>query len=388
MTAPTVKPNTNGNGQKPKTVATVPFTRASREKSKQAFVVASVALDAATGTTNNPIQVPAGGFLKYIDIRVVGVTAANAANVTFDADGPYNVISYLDVRNSAGDSLIVPLTGFQLYLINKYGAVGSQPPYADPRYSTTATTGAGATGGSFEFILRIPLEADPRDAFCAAPNLASNKSYFVQINYNASNNVYGTAPTTPPTVTTTGVMYYWSQPNQMNSGEVTQQVAPMGNGSASLWRLDLPAINTGDQLVDLHNVGNIIKTVIFTLRDANGDRTSTDWPDTAQIVLNDDILHYLPVDFWTDNMRKAYGYVGTIDTAGGLDTGVFVIHEWNDQDGMVFVDGPRDQWLVTSKTTSLQIRATSFGANASRFEVLSNEFKPTSPAALYSPNIV
>lgn len=385
----TVKPKaTVGEAKR---VPAIPFARTARQKSKQAFQIGPTALTAGTQTLN-PIQIPPGGFLRSVDVLVSNVTAGNAAAVTFAADGPWNVLNYVDLRNSAGDSLIVPLNGYQLYLINKWGVLGIDPPNNDPRQVNngfTAVTGGGATGGSFTFFVRIPLETDPRDAFTSVPNLAANKSYQLQFALGPNAAIYGVAPTANGSVTLTGVMNYWSQPNQQNSAGMTQEVAPIGNGSVSLWRLQPAVVAQGDRLTQLLNVGNVMRTIIFTLRTAAGVRTTADWPATSQIVLNDDVLLYKPTGFWTRDMSQDYGFKsGAADAADGLDTGVFVVSEFNRQRGSVKTDGPRDQFLVTYNTTLLQLRSTSFGAAASSLEILTNELKPVSALALYSPNIV
>jgi hypothetical protein len=388
--AVTAKKGTGTNGDKPK-VATVPFVRASRKKSKQAFQLGPFLLTAAPQVLN-PIQIPPGGFLSNVDVYVSCVTAGNAAAVTFAADGPWNVITYVDLRNSAGDSLIVPLNGYQVYLINKWGVLGVDTPNADPRQPNngfTAVTGAGATGGSFTFFLRIPLEFDPRDAIASVPNLAANKSYQLQFNLGTNASIYGTPPTSAGSVTLTGVMNYWSQPNSATQQGGSQEVAPVGNGSVSLWRLQPAVVAQGDRLTQLLNVGNVLRTIIFTLRTAAGVRTSADWAATSQVILNDDILFYKPVAYWTRQMSMDYGLTsGAIDTAAGLDTGVFVVSDFNNQRGAVRADGPRDQFLVTYNTTLLQLRSTSFGASASALEIITNEIKPISAQALYSLNIV
>lgn len=392
MPAATVqkKASAPANGQKAQ-IASIPFARAARQKSKQGFSLGPIALNANIQTLN-PIQLPPGGFARSVDVQVSCVTAGNAAAVTFAADGPWNVLNYVDLRNSAGDSLIVPLNGYQLYLINKWGVLGIDPPNNDPRQPNngfSATTGGGATGGSFTFFVRVPFEIDPRDALAAVPNLAANKSYQLQFALSANATVYGVAPTTPGSVTLTGVLNYWSQPNAANSNGTPQEVAPLGNGSVSLWRLQPAVVAQGDRLTQLLNVGNVMRTIIFTLRTAAGARTSADWAATSQIILNDDVLLYKPTGFWTRDMSQDYGFTsGAIDTAAGLDTGVFVVTEFNRQRGSVKADGPRDQFLVTYNTTLLQIRSTSFGANASSLEILTNEIKPISALALYSPNIV
>jgi len=378
----------NGTPTQGRAAPVIPFARAARKKSKQAFNIGPFNLAAASQSLT-PIQIPPGGFLEFVDILVTCTTSANAANVTFAADGPWNALSFIDLRNSAGDSVIVPFNGYQLYLINKYGVLGVDTPNADPRRSPafSATTGAGGTGGSFAFLLRVPLEIDPRDAFCAVPNLAANKAYQLQLALNANAAIYGTPPTTPGSVTIFGLMGYWSQPNQQNAAGVNQEVKPVGNGSVSLWRLQPAVVSQGDRLTQLLNVGNVIRTIIYTLRTAAGARTSADWPATSQQVLNDDILFLLPTGYWSHYIAQDYAYnTGAIDAAGGLDTGVFVLSQLNNQRGSVQSDGPRDQYLVTYNTTLLQLRSTSFGAAASSLEIITNEIKPISALALYNPN--
>jgi len=379
-----------GNQNKKAVVPVIPFTRGSRQKTKQAFQLGPFTVSAVNQTLN-PIQIPPGGFLRWVDIDVTCTTATNAATVTFAADGPWSALSYIDLRNSAGDSLIVPFTGYQLYLINKYGALGIDPPNGDPRRQNifVATAGAVATGGSFRFYLRIPLEIDPRDALAAVPNLAANKSYQLQFNLAPTTLIYGVAPTNPGAITILGVMGYWTQPNQTNAGGAQQEIKPLGNGSVSLWRLQPEVVAPGDRLTQLLNVGNVIRTMIFCLRTAAAVRTSTDWSATSQFVVNDDIMFLLPTGLWQTWMAADYGYnTGAVDAAGGLDTGVFVLSQLNNQRGCVKADGPRDQYLVTYNTTLLQLRNTSLGAAASSLEIITNEIKPISALALYSPNVV
>lgn len=381
--------NSTGASSSARPLPTIPFTRASRKKTKSAFTIGPFTLG-ATQQTLTPIQIPPGGFLEWVDIIVTCTTAANAATVVFAADAPWNALAYIDLRNSAGDSLIVPFNGYQLYLINKYGCLGVDTPNADPRRSQAffATAGVAAgLGGSFQMYLRIPLEIDPRDAFTAVPNLAANKAYQLQLGLNTSAAVYTTPPTTPGNIVLTGLMGYWAQPNQQNAAGVQQEVKPVGNGSVSLWRLQPAVVTAGDRLTQLLNVGNVIRTVIFTLRTAAGVRTAADWPASSQVVLNDDILFLLPTAFWSHYIGQDFAYnTGAIDAAGGLDTGVFVVTQFFNNRGSVAADGPRDQFLVTYNTTLLQLRSTVFGAAANTLEIITNEIKPISALALYNPN--
>ena len=127
----------------------IPFTRASRIKSQQAysgtFTVGSSAQQLA------PMDVPAGGLVKFLDFDFVMTTAGNSAATAYNADGPFSVVQSISVTNAAGNSIYVPITGYQWYLTNKYMAPGVDPsfidPKADPYYSATTGSGGGAIGG-------------------------------------------------------------------------------------------------------------------------------------------------------------------------------------------------------------------------------------------------
>lgn len=368
-----------------KKVATIPFTRASRRKSQLSFTTNPVALSATGQIQLGPIQIPAAGFLRYIELTVTATTTGNAASPALNADGPFNVIAYISVTNAAGDTMIVPLTGYQLMLMNKWGALSEDPPFCDPRLTGYSFTATGGSGGSFSFTLRIPFELDAHDAFCAVPNLAANKSYQIQLILATEGTVYSTNPTAAPTVAITGLAEFWTQPNPTNGVGTPQEVAPLGAGSVGLWRLQTIPVTQGDKIMQLTNVGNVIRTFIATLRTAAGARDGADLPTTWQIILNNDTLFYLPDAVWFGDMQSSSGYTGaTLDAAGGGDTGVRVWHYPLEQNGRIRCDGPRDQYLPTLDSTLLQLRATSFGANAATLEVITNEIKPVSAVALYN----
>ena len=376
----------------------IPFTRAARKKSIQAFTQ-SFTLSAGAVTPVAPIELPAAGFLRYLEILVNINSSGNAATVANPAVGdlPWNTINSIMVTNAAGDTIYVPINGYQLYLINKYGGMYEAPfndPRNDPSFIAT-TTGAGATAGTGQFMLRVPFELDPRDAFCALPNLAANKAYQVLINLASISQIWagGTAPNGTVSVQLTIIMHYWNQPNAVNGEGYPQQTAPDSVGSVSLWRLQTQTVAGGNRVTQLFNVGNMIRSLIFSLYDSAtpSKRDDTDWPAISYIRLNNDQLFYLPTAFWNSETKKAYGYgatAGTKDTAGNLDTGVYVVSAFQAQHDKVTVDGPRDQYLVTLDSTLLQHEAANFGGAASLLLCLSNEIKPINAAAVYALNIV
>jgi len=398
-TAPTVaNKQQNQNAQKA-APQPIPFTRASRRKSQQA-AAETYTLALASTTPARPIELPAAGFIRYIEMLIDVNTTGNSAAVAAPAGTfgfPWNIINSMQITNAAGDSITVPLDGYLLYLINKYGGNWEPPncdPYADPQFEAV-TAGAGATGGSFQIRLKFPFEQDVRDAFCALPNLAANKAYQVVIQWGAVNTVFagGTAPNGAATLTMTTVAHYWSQPQATNGAGMPQETEPRGTGSVSLYRLQADTVSAGSRVMQLYNVGNVIRWGAFILQSsaANQPRTDADFPAISYLRLNNDQLFYKMQGNWEAEMRERYGFgtsAVTKDAAGFLDTGVYVLSDFMSQHEHVTPDSPRDQYLVTLDSTLFQYEAAVFGALAQQFRFLQNEIKPKDAASLYSLNVV
>lgn len=380
--------NANAAKTNNKAPAAIPFSIAARRKYSLGPTPNAVNMSAAGAMVNlGPIEIPATGFLRDIDLVVVGTTASNAATVVFAADAPFNVLQFITLTNAAGDTIIVPIDGFALAMMKKYGALSEDPPWCDPRksryFSTTAGVGSGL-GGSFGFRLRVPLEIDPQSAFGSVPSMASNKSLQLGVQVAPTSTVYTTAPTTPPSVAVTLYQSFWAQPKPDNGRGRPQATTPIGNNSIQLWRVDTPTVAPGDKLIKFNNIGNVYRFIMFIYRTAAGARTTADIPALHTFILNNDQQFYLPDTTWTDDMTVAYGYDGTVDAAGGLDTGVRAFHYFMASDGRVRCSSVREQYLPTLDTTLFQYRGTSFGANISQLQVYTCEIKPTSSQALYA----
>ena len=370
----------------------IPFTRASRKKSRLVLQTAAVTLN-TTVQAIPALQIPAGGFLKRLKLSVVGTTSGNSATVAFQADAPFNLLQQISLLSPNGDTLINVIDGFSLYVINKYGAIGTGKfdPLANPGYSAVA--GAGATGGSFAYEAHIPIETDSRDAFTALQNMAANQSYLLQFSLNTLALVYSTAPTTAPSVVITIVMEYWAAPAPTNADGVMQASFPVGNGSVSLLQVQTPAIVAGSQQnIQLVNVGNVIRTVFLILRNSSAVRDETDWPTVSNWYLNNDPLYYKTKSQWRNEMAQQYGYFAGLTTAptlNALDNGVFVLTDFMNDGGtgdyVVQGGSNRDLFLVTESSTAFNYEAVSWGASASTLFVIEHVIRPISAAALYAP---
>lgn len=352
-----------------------PFTIGSHFSSRASIDTGSRAIGAALVNTG-PMQVPAVGFLAGIllDVRLTATDGVPALL----ADAPFSAIERINFRNSKGDNLITPVSGYDLYLINKYGAQipGAQGPFGDPKVGPGYTS----TAASPRFFLWLPLSIDASQALGVVPATASNNNYQIEITLNAVGGIWGGAVTVG-TAQISGSAYYFDQPN-----DATFSDTPMGLPTASIWNVESPTVAPGERLVQSFNTGNIIRNHIFVVRNAAGARVDADWPALATIIVDNVDRLRLPVREWEYLMSRWYGLTNaTKDAALGLDNGVFVI-PWHCLLGGEAGDpsNVRDQLLQTQTTTQLQFRMQNFGATASVLRILTQSIATTDLNALYS----
>lgn len=338
MTAPTMPAQAPtqkaaGNGDK-KVVPLRPFKIGAQTIDDEAYDV-TVTLTTGSQTLTPQYEVPSTGFLNDIYILVQATTAANAAAVTFDEDAPFTVIDRVTFTDTNNAEIVGPIGGWDLYIIDKMGGYRFQDnPVASPRYF--ATTGAVATGGSFEFVLRIPIELVPRDALGSLPNKSSSTPFKVKTTVAASTAVYGTAPTNQPTVRfrMTPQSYWEPTANDGSGNPVAPQ--PPGVNTTQYWNVSDYTVNAGAMSPQLtSSVGFPIRNLYFVLRDSNGSRAQgeTDFPDPFKLQLQSNILvdrikalwqHYLCQDYGLDG-AVGDGYVGATPTKNAKDNGVYVV---------------------------------------------------------------
>jgi hypothetical protein len=386
--------------------AAIPFARAST------LATMRDATRAYTAGQQDQVQLQTNAFLENVIMDVSLITAGNSASVTFAADGPWNVINQIRLDDPAGQSIIAPITGYQLYVLNKYlpDVECNFDPKRDPTYF--ATTGTGATGGSFGFRLVLPIEHRRRDAFGALNNSAANQRYLITINIVAAfTSVYGTAPTTA--ATTLNVQFYqqyWTSPPAnitTSQGASQTQATPAGLGTTGFVRFERhnEVSGGGTPQIQLNNVGDYISSLIFILRDTAGARditsgaqsaTTANMPSEFDFWINDFQVHALSCygpagavangqgGTWQRDLARFFSLYATWEAAGGLDNGVWPLYQLASLFDECANFGPANQYLPTDATTKLQIRGSTFGSGAANLEVLTRIIRPSSGAALFA----
>lgn len=337
-------------------VAALPFTMGARLSERSSFSLNNIALGAGPTTPpGTPVQVPAVGFLKALRLEVTGaLTGASALT----ADAPWNVIQSIAFKNSAGQNLIAPLTGYEFYLYNKYANMGAGftqgvGPTGDPKFGRQYS----ASTSAFHFFLDVPFQLDAEQALGAIPALASNRAYQLEISFSPLATIATGA--TAGTVSVDATAIYWDAPTAVTPGGVQQATDPFGAGTLALVQKEISApLTSGDALVRINNTGNVIRSLIFIKRSSTGVRTDADWSAISELIYDNNPMLRWKKTAWEDYMARWYNYgASSKDVVNGLDTGVFVI-PFDVFLGSLAGDpaNTRAQLLATLDATLLQLR--------------------------------
>ena len=132
--------------------AGVSFVRGSGEGRYTFEVQSGLALGAAQDV--GPIDIKAYDYMRSLIIKVETTTAGSGTVTSVgSADFPFNIISYLRVKQPNGQTMYSVSSGHHEAMIQKYGLV--RPPYvsdprADPSYLAPSAV-AAATAPTYQF---------------------------------------------------------------------------------------------------------------------------------------------------------------------------------------------------------------------------------------------
>lgn len=329
------------------------FVAGSRERT-QPFHDRSTQLG-SSGTQVGPEDVTAFGFLRHLVVFVEATGgAAGAATVAANEDAPFSVLDDVTLHDVNGNP-IVRLSGYELYLANKWGAYNFlTDPKQRPSYE------AVDADGNFGFLLRIPVQVSGRDGFGSLVNQNAGQTYKMTYTLAGAAQVYDTAPDTLPTVRTRAWLEAWTPPRSAGTDGAGFKQAPPAHGSVQFWRRFPVNIEAGAQTIRLPHVGNHIRTIVAALR-SDGSRSTEAFPDPVQLHIDGNVLDNIARPFLRDRMAERYGFDAAEDAPGGLDAGVMVWDFQHDLDGKAGFE-TRDGYLATTQATNLELSGT-FGAS-------------------------
>jgi len=266
------------------------------------------------------------GFLVDMWIEVTATAATNAATVAFNEDYPAKAIAVFQLSDTGGQPILGPMDGNELATFVKWGGFSFSD---DMRQSQTysAVTGAGADGGSFSFMLHIPIQFVRREPLGPLPNTNSNNAYALDITMSTLAQIYSVAPTNAPTYTVKVYQDSYRQSSGKDAQGNATVTTPPGLGAVLYLRRNTMDLSAGSVDEQISQQEGSYRCLHFVLRDSNGSRATgdTDWPDPVQIYLNNDVPYDRTKNYWIRRQERDFGYVAAAGSPGGRDLGTFTL---------------------------------------------------------------
>lgn len=330
-----------------------------------------------TSTVDLPtLNIPPAGFLRGLFVVVEATTSGNSATTAFKEDGPFSVLDTITLEDVNSAPIVGPINGHDLYCIDKLGGYDhSSDPKQSPAYS--ATTGAGGTGGSFSFVLWLPVELVDRDALGPLPNKSGTSMFKLRIRLAPSSNVYSTAPTTLPSVRVRVVQISWWDPDatDLRGRPIAQQ--PPAMGTTQYWSKVPYVVASGNFRQQMERVGYAVRNLVVILRDSTGSRSQgeLDFPDPLSVQVDANVLHNKVNTVWKHEIARDYGYTGTAEASNGPVNGTRVLSYCKDF-GLKPGAESRRGYLETSSATRLEMYGSIGGSGQHTLTVLTNDVAP------------
>lgn len=358
-----------------KTVGAIPFTIASRPQSR--FSNTQTVSNFASGGSFQIVQLPATGWVRKVALFFTATFTCASAAALVAGDGPFNLVLNITITDATGQPIQQPISGYNLRLVDKYLPASVEDSnltraYADPVAGSEYAFAASGTSGSASFRLDVNFEQDVNTGYGCIPNLDSNASLQLKVDYAIFSVAFtGTTPSAA-TITMRVSQYYWA-PVGSSLGGAPVDVSPPGAGDYVETRYETQAVNaSSENTVNLTNRGGFVKGIILISRNA-GTRTAITAATNLGVLLdNQPIDEGIPIEERYDVVRRGSGFLGaffttsyapiTAGTLPGLDTGV-VPYNFSQ------LSGYRDSWLVTRVGSLFQIKVTP-GASATQLEIL------------------
>ncbi len=382
-------------------------------------------LTATAGTQDFPTyELPSTGFLNKLFIWVTNIVSANAATtVNFANEGPYNCIDTIQFLDTNNQPIVGPFTGWDLKIVEKWGGYSfSDDPQGDAMFTvftgaagtytaswaspvSTATSGTAnplgvapvvGNAGSFQFLLKIPLELCPRDGLGSLPNKSASTPFKVKIRLAALATPYATANTGVNTYRMRIIPESYWQPANTDAAGNPLQSQPPAPDTTQYWQKSSYAIGAGNVNIQLTaSTGFPLRNLGFYLLDNANSRFQgeADWPDPVTLQLEASILMMRNKALWNSISSEDFGYSGAIaaaaattgapEAANAKEAGVY-FRPFNKDFGQKPGWETRRGYLQTTDGMRLQFRGTVLGAGAHTLNVLTNYVAPGAGSTLAS----
>lgn len=326
----------------------------------------------------------------YILAECTGVNTA-ASTATFDWDSPFRAYEVINLKDTNNKDILGPMNGHDLYIAMKYGGYHFvSDAKASPVYSVTS--GTGSAGGSFTFILYIPIEVVHRDGLGALTNKSSSSVFKLDLTTAATTSIYvGTTgtPATSATLRTRVAQFGWMDSDTIDVKGNATSPEPPGINTVQYWDKQTFTFSSGAMNQRLSSFSGGLRTMVIEMRDSNLSRTANeaDWPDPFTVNVDKTTLlnrlrtlwrHIIGEDYNAFNgLEVQPGVSGTAATEGWKrDYGTYPL-TWAKDFGLAPGAENRFGYLWVTSATALWLKGTVGATGTSHtFNVLLNYVNP------------
>jgi len=309
-----------------------------------------------------------------VECTAVNTTASTAA---FVEDGPFSVLDTVQFSDTNNKPILGPFTGHDLYIINKYGGYGFNDDAKDNASVYSVTTGTGTSGGSFTFVVRVPIEIVHRDALGALLNKSASAVFKLDLTLARLADVYSDDPTTSATVRTRIQQYGWMDSDLKDIKGNPSSPNPPALNTIQYWDKQSFTLNAGTIAQRMNTFSGLLRNLIFELSDANSSRTAgdADFPDPFVLQVDKSIpINRLRL-IWRHMIGEYFGYKAAVETAGGRDYGTYP-EPYNLDFGLKPGAENRFGYLAVTAATTLMLKGTIGGSGAHSLVALVNYVNP------------
>lgn len=318
MTAPVQQKN----GDKKQQILRRPFVAGTRRVDKATYDE-SKALTASTQDLRT-YECDPNGFLGGAYILSEATAGTSTAALTINSGAPFIVYDTITFNDTNNKPIVGPMTGYDLYVANKYGGYGFSDDAKESPVYATPVTASGNGSGNFTFVLRLPVEIVNRDALGSLPNKSSSATFDITIRLSALTTVLG-AGQTGLTVRTRIQQYGWMDPNgaDLKGNPVNQN--PPGVQTTQYWAKQTYTMASGSFNQRLQGIDSLVRTLVFILEDdgVRGTQSDSDFADPFTMQYETSLPIQRLKSIWRHMIGEYYGYKNAVETAGGRDYGVY-----------------------------------------------------------------
>lgn len=300
------------------------------------------------------------------------------AAATYAGDQPWAGIQKITFRDVGNREIIGPLTGYEWFVINKYG--GYYPGNPDPRNPGNGFT---ASATAFTLLLYVPLEIVYRDTLGEIENKSASASYTLEIYVDSQANTL-TGSTGTLTWRMRANLEGYTEPEASDSHGRPFAQNPPAPGTVQYWASEIYVASAGTGKYNQQNgIGYPIRNIAYIAYDnANGTRATGwsfasqtgDFPDPSTLAFGKVQLFQRPNIMWQNLMARWFGLTAAgPDAALAPENGVF-LQSFNRDFDTIAGNELRNGYLVTKAGNVLQLSGTL--ALACNIHVLTNYAVP------------